>query len=123
MHKNAFKTLIYALLLAMSSSCMFNSEQLKLPEEKLKAIFLDFHTAEHMIDRAPSDLKDSLRQLYHDQIFEIHDIDRADFQHDLDYFEKRPDKFADFYERLSAYSDSVRLDLSEKLKNRIESGM
>jgi hypothetical protein len=123
MYRLVFKTLVFVFVLAMISSCLLRPDRPKLPEETLKAIFLDFHTAEHMINRAPSDLKDSLRQVYRGQIFEIHQVDRADFQHDLDYFEKHPDKLADFYERLSSYSDSVRLDLSERLKNRIETDM
>lgn len=118
-----FRTVAFVIILAMLSSCTLNSGKPKLTEEKLKAVFLDFHTAEHMINRAPSDLKDSLRQVYREQIFEIHQVDRADFQHDLDYFEKHPNKFADFYERLSFYSDSVRQELSDRLKNRIEGGI
>lgn len=97
------RSFLLCVVLSGIFSCISDKDDLKIPEEKLIAIFFDFHTAESVINRAPSDMIDSLKQVYQRQIFSIHEIDKSDFLHDLGVLENDPKRFYKFYEEVEKY--------------------
>jgi len=103
MIKSISDTIYLFTFIFIIASCSGNKGDLLIPEEKLKAIFFDFHTAEYIINRAPSDIKDSLRQVYQFQIFSIHEVEKQDFMHDLDVLQDNPKEFFTFYEEVEKY--------------------
>ena len=110
--------MLYIFLLGLFS-CSSDNNDLIIPEEKLIAIFFDFHTAESVINRAPSDLKDSLKQVYQGQIFEIHEVERLDFIHDLQILENNPKRFHTFYEEVEKYGLDLKTGTLEGLNKNL----
>jgi hypothetical protein len=97
-------------------SCSGVKGDMLIPEEKLKAVIFDFHSAEYIINRAPSDLKDSLRQVYQFQIFKIHEVEKQDFMHDLEILQDNPNEFFKFYEEVEKYGLDLKSRTLSELK-------
>lgn len=95
------------ILIIFSFSCSKKKPQLTIDEEKLIQVFFDMHAADYIINRAPTNEKDSLSNVYQDQIFKIHHIDRNEFQENLKILESHPRYFKEFYEKLNIYADSL----------------
>lgn len=104
-------------------SCRDIKSELSIPEEKLEKVFFDFHSAEYLINRAPSNLKDSLRVVYQKQIFSIHKINKEDFLHDLNLLKQNPEKFLKFYENVEKYGNELKNSTLQELnKNKLNQG-
>lgn len=95
-------------------SCNTQNSNLRIEEDKLKKIFFDFHSAEYIVNRAPSNMKDSLKILFQQQIFSIHEVTKEDFMHDLELMKKNPEKFYKFYEQIESYSQELKNDAIKK---------
>ncbi len=59
------------------------AEQTRLPEETLVRIMADLHIAEAATTGLTGFRKDSLLYLYYEQIFDLHGVERADYEHDI----------------------------------------
>lgn len=94
-------------------NCNINNEKTIIPEDKLKEIFYDFHVAEYIVNRAPSVAKDSLKDLYSEQIFKIHEVKKEDFLHDAKLIEKNPERFQKFYEEVENYGKEMKKNNSK----------
>lgn len=113
-------TIYLFIIIFFFVSCSGSQSDLIIPEEKLKAIFFDFHTAEYMVNRAPSDIKDSLRQVYQFQIFKIHEVEKKDFMHDLEAMISNPGEFYKFYEEVEKYGLDLKSVTIQELNKDIK---
>jgi hypothetical protein len=109
------KIMIFAGFCAffLFQNCNINNEKTIIPEDKLKEIFYDFHVAEYIVNRAPSVAKDSLKELYSEQIFKIHEVKKEDFLHDAKLIEKNPERFQKFYEEVENYGKEMKKNNSK----------
>lgn len=108
MIKNIFTFVLFISAVILFQNCNISNEQTIIHEEKLKKIFFDFHVAEYIVNRAPSVAKDSLKELYSDQIFKIHNVKKEDFLHDAKLIEKNPERFQKFYEEVENYGKEMK---------------
>lgn len=113
-------TFLICILIFGFISCSGGKGDLLIPEEKLKAVVFDFHSAEYIINRAPSDMKDSLRQVYQFQIFKIHEVEKQDFMHDLGILQDNPGEFFKFYEEVEKYGMDLKSSTLSELNKDVK---
>lgn len=81
-------------------------------EEKLIEVLVDIHIAEAALQPVYEANKDSLANLYYDQIFEIHDFDRETFFKNIAILRKHPELTRDIYkkvtERIKVMDDNLK---------------
>ncbi|MEZ4907900.1 MAG: DUF4296 domain-containing protein [Saprospiraceae bacterium] len=112
------------IVLLFMFSCKNENDKLRISEDELRKVMFDIHTAEFIVTKTPVDIRDSIEDLYIDQIMTIHNIDRRDFEHDMEILRNNPERFEKFYEKLQEESKEFSKEESEKLKkfknNQIE---
>ncbi|NJL75171.1 MAG: DUF4296 domain-containing protein [Saprospiraceae bacterium] len=75
------------LLMACTNS---NQNRLPIKGEKLIEVLTDAYLAEAAMQTLTERIKDSLGQIYYQQLFEIHQITKSDFDKTIQLIEKRP---------------------------------
>lgn len=114
--KNKYLTLLLLLLLGIANSCMQKEKNLTISEDKLIQIFFDIHAAENIISRSSKETKDSLSIIYMKQIFDIHKIDKNEFEKNLNILRNNPEDFKKFYDKLSKYGTKTLKDFRKENK-------
>jgi len=71
-----------------------------IPEEKMINILIDVHLIEASLLGYSNEQKDSLTQLYYQQIYEIHSISEEEFLNEMKYLKRHPDYLAQLYEQV-----------------------
>lgn len=114
--KNKYLNIVltFTFFFMMFSSCSKNKNKLTIPEDKLIQIFFDIHAAENIVSRAAKEEKDSLSKLYTQQIFDIHKIDKKEFEKNLNILKRNPENFKKFYEKLDKYGTKTLEEFREK---------
>lgn len=79
---------------------------LLLEEEKMVDVIKDIHIAEAAMQNLVDLTKDSIGEIYYQQVFEIHQVDKADFDSSMSILRKDP-------ERLGFIYDKVLVELEE----------
>lgn len=86
--------------------------RLLIPEDKLVEVLVDVHLAESALQNRFGPAKDSLAGLYYDKIFELHDVEEADFEETMERLRRDPETAERIYEtvleKLSAMEAEVR---------------
>ncbi len=78
------------LLFFVLSACQPRQEELMIPDDTLIQVLSDAHIVEGALLSVKPSEKDSLRTLYYQQIFEIHEISEEGFEHDVEVLKIRP---------------------------------
>ncbi len=78
------------------------AEQTRLPEETLVRIMADLHIAEAATTGLTGFRKDSLLYLYYEQIFALHGVERADYEHDIRLLSRDEDRMMRMVEEAEA---------------------
>ncbi|MCF8245159.1 MAG: DUF4296 domain-containing protein [Saprospiraceae bacterium] len=78
------------------------SESLPISQEKLEKVMTDAHIAESAVSGLPNGLKkDSVANLYYDQIAEIHKIDRETIDTCIAILQRNPELTSETYGKMS----------------------
>lgn len=96
------KYFIYILLIGfciIHGSC---KAKLKNDEDKLVEMIADFHIAKAALERFPPHERDSIYQVFTDQIFEIHSISKNSFDLDIRYLEKHPEHYQKVLDKVTS---------------------
>jgi DNA-directed RNA polymerase subunit F len=111
-------TLYLGLLLFLS--CQTKIEGLELPEDKLVTALADAHIIEGALLSVFPSKKDSLRELYYQQIYEIHGISEQAFEHDVEFLKINPKMMDEVYEKVLKELDlkgkEDKKELNEEIK-------
>lgn len=90
------------LVVVLALSQCQPAEQTRLPEETLVRIMVDLHTAEAATTGLTGFRKDSLLYLYYEQIFALHGVERADYEHDIRLLSRDEDRMMRIVEEAEA---------------------
>lgn len=101
------KLLAFFTILLISLSCT-KEEALPVEEDKLVEVIRDIHIAEAAIQNLIGVTKDSVGEIYYDQIFEMHDVRKADFDSAMSILRTEPERFGLIYDEV--LSDMERLN-------------
>ena len=110
------------ILLMMTAGILFfgcqqeKEDPLPYEDEKIISILLDVHLAEAALQSLGKVMKDSMTDVYYDQIYTIHHISKADFQKMMELLRNSPKNLNRIYGQLME-----RVEIEEKeIEARIE---
>lgn len=107
------RAVIFLFLIAFVSACQTEPE-LPLQDEKLVEVLADAHVAEAAVQSLPASRRDSLVKVYYEQIFEIHQVSRSDFEKSLKMLEYNPAKMLEIYEHVTEHLNRVELEVRQE---------
>lgn len=84
-------------------------EPLPIDEDQLEAVLLDVHVAEAAMGQLQGgEKKDSLANLYYDQIAAIHKIDREVLDTCLSILQRNPEQTKEIYEKMAEKMEELK---------------
>lgn len=100
-----------AVFLFLFNACISKrTESLPLSDEEVEKLLLDVHVAEVAMSQLPNGpKKDSLAELYYNQIAEIHQIDRDVLDSCLVILQRNPEMASEIYGKISEEVDKQQL--------------
>ena len=111
---NSIKSLLFSLALMLFLSCQPEPEEMKLSTDVLVNVLSDVHLVEGaLLSVRPSD-KDSLRNLYYGQIYEIHGITAEVFEYDMKLLKSRPKVMESVYQEVMNELNKKELDMKKE---------
>lgn len=116
--RNRFATSLILLVIIISSCWNTNNKKLTISEEKLVKVFYDLHAAQNIVNQSNKSTRDSLTELYTQQIFKIHQVSKEEFEKNIEVLQSSPNEFKEFYKKLETYGDTLmqHTDKKEKFK-------
>lgn len=94
------KKAVRFILILWLTACGSESYKMPIQKDKLKAVLIDVHLAESIIESETQHMKDSLAALYYPQIFEKHGVQSKDFDSTLSFLHQRPILMRDIYDEV-----------------------
>ncbi len=95
-------------------TCQKTVSKYELPEEILTKVLADIHISEAAIQHLSLELKDSMAQVYYEQIIEIHGVDQALFEKDFQQLKQDPEKLAKVYDKVIKQLNEIKSKRNKK---------
>lgn len=97
-------------ILCLSACISRVAEPLPIPEDELIKLLFDVHVVEGALAQLPGGpKKDSLANLYYDQVSEIHKVDRQLLDTCLAILQRNPETAKDIYEKVGELAEKKKL--------------
>lgn len=115
------RLLSFFILILFLFSCGGNKVNLPIPESELIKILADIHLAEAAFQNLSSSAKDTLAYQYYDQIYQIHQVDKAQVDSCIAILNRNPKYFFDTYEKVQEFlvaAAAENLKIQKPKKNR-----
>jgi len=97
--KRKYYLYIFLCLLSVGS-CMEKELVPVTDEEQIVRVLADLHVSEAAAQQFDVTLRDSFREVYYDQIFKIHQIEKEVFEKDLDLLKQNPSQLSTVYDKV-----------------------
>lgn len=111
LHRCSF--LAFVLLIHLSlASCGQDKMSWAIDEQVLLEVIIDVHVAEAAVQSLRGATKDSVINAYYDQIFEIHGVNRAEFETTMEMLRNDPKHLEALYSK--AMIEIERQDVEEE---------
>ena len=104
-------SLLFTILLILTSCEKEN--QSNIDENKMVNVLIDVHFAEAAVQHLTGIRKDTTLRKYYNQIYQIHEIEKADFDSSLALISKNPDLLSTIYQRVQ---DSIQVRSVKSVK-------
>ncbi len=78
-------------------SCSQGRQTIPIDEDKLVEVLIDVHVAEAAVQTLRGATKDSMINLYYDQICEIHAVNREEFETSMEILRNDPKRLEELY--------------------------
>lgn len=102
---------LLSIYLCLAGCLTHQTESPPISESELENVVFDVHIAESAMSALPNGTKkDSLANLYYDQIAEIHGIDRETLDTCLAILQRNPELTRDVYEKLSERFEEAKTE-------------
>jgi ribosomal protein L20A (L18A) len=102
----------YWLALIFVAGCS-RQEQPPLGEDKLIQALTDAHVMESALQQLSGTYKDSMRQVYFEQLLEVHEIREEDFRRSVDALARNPVKMERIYRKVGEEINQKEANLSQ----------
>lgn len=96
---------IFLLLILGFGACDKEKKQLPISQEKMIDILVDVHVAEAAMQELSSILRDSIGEIYYEQIFEMHGVTKDEFNKALYLIKQDPEQMERVYKDVLAEID------------------
>lgn len=94
------KYLLFVLFLTGLTACENKPSELRISEEVLIPILADLHIAEAAMQHLRGELKDSMAGVYYEQLYEIHNVNKKDFDHTMAILREDPIRLEQIYDKV-----------------------
>ncbi len=84
-----FKFVLIGAFLFLGLSCS-NRTELPIPKEQLIPVLTDIHIVEALLLPMDKRSKDSMTDVYYQQVFDIHQVSKSDFDATMEILRKDP---------------------------------
>jgi len=91
-------TLVFALSILFS--CHAGQKRLPVPEKKLIEVLTDAHYAEAALQEVYGNQKDSLKRVYYQEIFQLHQVTEEQLTKSMDILRKDPIRLDKIYQKI-----------------------
>ena len=88
------------IVLFILLGCQQDDISYAIEEEMMIKILADMHIAEAATLQGDISQRDSLRKIYYDQIFEIHEVPKETYEEDMDVLKRDAKKLASIYDKV-----------------------
>lgn len=95
-----YKKLIFLLIGILGFISCSDQTPLLLEEDKMINVIRDIHIAEAAMQNLIDITKDSVGEIYYQQVFEIHQVNKADFDSSMIILRKDPERLGLIYDRV-----------------------
>ncbi len=97
---NITQKLSFIFLLLSFLSCQKKPTDLPLPEDKLVRVLMDLHLAEGAFHNLSTSSKDTLAFQYYDQVYQMHEVEKAQVDSCIAILNRRPEQYFEIYEKV-----------------------
>jgi uncharacterized protein DUF4296 len=104
------KGLIFICCFIVTLGCQ-KEETPTIPQEKMINILVDVHLVEASLLGFSGEQKDSLSQLYYDQIYQIHSISKDSFLTEMSFLKQHPEHLEEVYKKVIEEIDKREANL------------
>ena len=84
--------------------------------QKMMDVMVDLHYAEALVNKQPKELRDSFSKVYHEQIYEIHQVNKDSIELFFKRIQKMPKQGEAFYEKLLEETKKKTAQIGDKSK-------
>lgn len=98
---------IASVLVLVSCQSGGDLNNLPIPKEKLVKVLSDAYIVEAAIQNYTLDIKDSLSDYYYEQLYEIHNITKEDYQKSLEIVKNHPEALDSLYQNISDHLNEL----------------
>lgn len=105
----------FFILFAIVSFFACNSRnhiEMTIPKDKAVAIFIDINLAEQALNKVDPSKKDSLKEVFMNQISRIHDVPYVDIEYNMAALQKNPEEHRRY---LQIFQDTLE-GLNERIR-------
>ena len=88
------------ILLITFLGCKQNEVEYVIEEEVMVKILMDIHIAEAAAQQGVISQRDSLRNLYYNQIFELHSVSKEKYEEDMELLKRDAPRLSNIYDKV-----------------------
>ena len=91
------KSLVIIMMVLGLAACENKPPELLVSEEELVPILADVHIAEAAMQHLRGELKDSMADVYYQELYEIHNVSKEDFDQTMELLREDPVRMERIY--------------------------
>ncbi len=92
---------LFLCLLIFGTSCAENNEEaLTIPEDKMVEMLMDAHLLESALQDVSHTKRDSTKNAFYDQFYEIHGTSEKEFVENVEIMDKQPKMLSRIYSKV-----------------------
>ncbi len=84
----------------ITGGCQQNEMEYGIEEEVMVNILMDMHICEAASLQGDISQRDSLRNLYYNQIFKVHDVPKEKYEEDMEILKRDAKKLTELYDKV-----------------------
>ncbi len=113
-----FQLLLVFIFLVKTTSCTKEETVYQLSDEKLTNIITDIHISESATQHLSLSFRDSMVQVYLDQILEIHEVSKDTFEPEYQKLKRDPKKLQLIYGKVIERLNKLKIKKKENKKEK-----
>ncbi len=102
-------SIVGAVFLLIAAGCGGGEEELPLSDDKLVMVLTDVHVAEAALQHLSGPIKDSMAEVYYEQVMTMHGIERDDFDTCIVRLRENPERLQYIYGRVQSRIDTLQV--------------
>lgn len=89
-----------SIVIFLAISCQDSEITYEIEEESMVKILVDVHISEAAAQQGDISQRDSLRTLYYNQIFDIHEVTKKSYEADMELLKRDAERLTKIYDKV-----------------------